>query len=241
MTGAMDADASVGMVSCKILVWENPSRIDKVGHLIWPDGQNRGRGTGQQDRGQFDLPGEVLWPDGCAALYRKSMLDEIGFFSEELFAYGDDAELGMRGRLAGWKCVHAPEAIVRHHRGATLGKLSTRRLRLIERNRVLLAVRHFPVSLLLQNPFWFAVRVLAGMVAGVRGRGEAGRFVGFGEKVRLAYAVVSGTVEAFALIPVTWRKRQQFRREVCKLSDRQIRDIIFRYRISLRELSEDAA
>jgi len=169
------------------------------------------------------------------------MLDEIGFFSEELFAYGDDAELGMRGRLAGWNCMHAPQAVVRHHRGSTLGKLSTRRLQLIERNRVLLAVRHFPVSLLLQNPFWFAVRVMAGMLAGVRGRGEAGRFRGTGEKVRLAYALISGIVEALALVPVTWRKRRQFRREVCKLTDRQIRELISRHRISLRELSEDAA
>jgi hypothetical protein len=43
----------VGMAASKILVWEEPSRIDKVGHLMYPDGQNRGRGTGQLDRGQW--------------------------------------------------------------------------------------------------------------------------------------------------------------------------------------------
>ena len=36
----------VGMAASKVLVWEDPTRIDKVGHLIFPDGQNRGRGTG---------------------------------------------------------------------------------------------------------------------------------------------------------------------------------------------------
>ena len=40
----------VGMAASKILVWEDPTRIDKCGHLIYPDGQNRGRGTGQIDR-----------------------------------------------------------------------------------------------------------------------------------------------------------------------------------------------
>ena len=80
-----------------------PRRIDKVGHLIYPDGQNRGRGSGALDRGQFDREEEVLWPDGCAAMYRKEMLDQIGGFDEDFFAYGDDAELGLRARIAGWR------------------------------------------------------------------------------------------------------------------------------------------
>ena len=93
---------AVGMAASKILVWEDPRRIDKAGHLMYPDGQNRGRGTGQIDRGQFDRVEETLWPDGCAAMYRRAMLDEVGGFDEDFFAYADDAELGLRGRIAGW-------------------------------------------------------------------------------------------------------------------------------------------
>ena len=112
----------IGMAASKVLVWEDPARIDKAGHLMFPDGQNRGRGSGALDRGQFDREEEVLWPDGCAAMYRKPMLDEIGGFDEDFFAYGDDAELGLRARIAGWRCLYAPRAVVRHHRGSTLGK-----------------------------------------------------------------------------------------------------------------------
>ena len=158
-------DPRVGMVACKIVVFDNPRRIDKVGHLIWPDGQNRGRGTGELDHGQYDRIEEVLWPDGCAALYRRSMLQQIGGFDEDLFAYGDDAELGLRARLAGWGCIYTPHAVVRHRRGSTLGLFSPRRLQLIERNRLLLAVRHFPVSLLVMNPWYTTIRVLGGAVA----------------------------------------------------------------------------
>jgi hypothetical protein len=86
----------VGMAASKVLVWEDPRRIDKVGHLIYPDGQNKGRGSGALDTGQYDREEEVLWPDGCAAMYRKEMLDRIGGFDEDFFAYGDDAELGLR-------------------------------------------------------------------------------------------------------------------------------------------------
>jgi len=134
----------VGMAASKVLVWEDPGRIDKVGHLIFPDGQNRGRGSGTEDRGQYDREEDVLWPDGCAAMYRKEMLERIGGFDEDFFAYGDDAELGLRARIAGWMCLYTPRAVVRHHRGSTLGKDSVRRLELIERNRLLLAIKLFP-------------------------------------------------------------------------------------------------
>jgi hypothetical protein len=129
---------------------------------------------------------------------------------------------------------------VRHHRGATLGVRSTRRLYLIERNRVLLAVAHFPLPLLLQNPFWFAARLVGGLWAGLRGRGEAGKFVGVSEKIRLTGALLQGLAAGIAAMPSTWRKRRAFdsRR---RLSGRELSALLRRYRISLRELSEGAA
>jgi len=54
----------VGMAASKVLVWEEPGRIDKVGHVIFPGGQNRGRGSGALDQGLFEEEEEVLWPDG---------------------------------------------------------------------------------------------------------------------------------------------------------------------------------
>lgn len=239
MVRAMQRRPDCGMVASKVLVHEDPRRIDKAGHLIWPDGQNRGRGTGQWDHGQFDREEDVLWPDGCAALYRKSMLEAIGGFDEDLFAYGDDAELGLRARIAGFGCVYVPTAVVRHRRGATLGVLSPRRLELIERNRILLAVRHFPVSLLLTNPLWFAARLLAGARAGLRGRGEAGKFTGAAAKFGMALALMRGCWAGLRMIPRTWQKRSRLR-ELRRLTPRQVRELILSHRIPLRELSEAA-
>jgi GT2 family glycosyltransferase len=228
-----------GMVACKILVYEDPRKIDKAGHLIYPDGQNRGRGSGQIDRGQFDIEEEVLWPDGCAALYKSAMLREIGGFDEDLFAYGDDAELGLRARIAGWKCLYVPTAVVRHRRGSTLGLLSSRRLELIERNRLLLALKHFPATLLLANFGYWGARLAAGAIAGFRGRGEAARFPGAGGKARIAVAILKGVAQAIAMTPATLRKRRDMR-QLRKLSSKQIRELLFRYRITLKELSEQA-
>jgi GT2 family glycosyltransferase len=229
----------VGMGASKILVWEDPARIDKAGHLIYPDGQNRGRGSGEVDRGQYDRVEETLWPDGCAAMYRRAMLDGIGGFDEDFFAYADDAELGLRARIAGWRCLYTPRAVVRHHRGATLGTFSSRRLELIERNRILLVVKLFPWSLLWLNGAYYLARLAAGAWAAARGKGEVRRYPGTGGKLKIAWALMRGDFQALRLIPKMLGKRRQIGR-FRKLSPSQVRSLILSHRIPLKTLSEDA-
>jgi GT2 family glycosyltransferase len=228
----------VGMAASKILVHEDSRRIDKVGHLIYPDGQNRGRGSGVLDRGQFDRMEPVLWPDGCAAMYRRQMLVEIGGFDEDFFAYGDDAELGLRARIAGWECLYTPHAVVRHRRGSTLGLRSVTRLKLIERNRVLLAAKLFPWSLLCLNPFYYMRRLAAGVHASFTGEGETALFPGWRGKWTLARGILLGDWEALLMLPRMLAKR---RRVVRKLSAAEVKRLILDHRIGLRELTTQAA
>jgi GT2 family glycosyltransferase len=225
----------IGMAASKVLIWEDPGRIDKAGHLIFPDGQNRGRGTGELDQGQFDREEEVLWPDGCAGMYRKEMLDRIGGFDEDFFAYGDDAELGLRARIAGWRCLYTPAAIVRHHRGSTLGKDSAHRLRLIERNRVLLTIKLFPWSLLWLNPLFFAVRVAASVAKAGRGAGDTAHFPGLIGKLRMASAIVRGDWDALRLVPRMLRKRAQIR-GMRRVSPGEVRRLLRRHRLPLKDV-----
>lgn len=229
----------VGMAASKILVYEDPRRIDKVGHLIYPDGQNRGRGSGEIDTGQYDRVEEVLWPDGCAAMYRREMLNQIGFFDEDFFAYADDAELGLRARIAGWECLYVPSAVVRHHRGSTLGLRSSRRLELIERNRVLLAVKLFPWALLWLNGAYYGMRLAGGLWAALCGKGEAGRQPGLRGKMRMLLALIKGDWQALLLLPRMLRKRRSVR-AYRKLTPRQLKRLLLHYRIPLRHLSERA-
>jgi GT2 family glycosyltransferase len=229
----------VGMAASKILVHGDPGRIDKAGHLIFLDGQNRGRGSGQRDVGQFDRTEEVLWPDGCAAMYRRAMLDQIGGFDEDFFAYADDAELGLRARIAGWGCIYVPQARVLHHRGTTLGLLSSRRVELIERNRILLVAKHFPWRILWLNGGLYLARLIAGAMAAARGKGEAGKFPGLKGKLRLSWALLKGGASAIPLIPRMFQKRWKFRK-LRKLTGTEVCRLLWKYRISLKELSEQS-
>ena len=237
LAGVLEGRPEIGMAASKILVHSDPGRIDKVGHLIFLDGQNRGRGTGQLDRGQFDKVEEVLWPDGCAAMYRRAMLSQIGGFDEDFFAYADDAELGLRARIAGWGCLYAPDAKVFHRRGTTLGLQSTRRLQLIERNRILLATKWFPWRLLWLNGILYLARLIAGAVAAAKGKGEAGKFPGLKGKLRLVWGLMLGSLSSLPLIPKMLWKRWQFRK-LRRLNGGQVMSLLWKFRISLKELSE---
>ena len=59
-----------------------------------------------------------------AVLYRRSMIDDIGFFDERFFAVGEDLDLSFRAILAGYKCLYVPDAVVYHKVNRTVGRNS---------------------------------------------------------------------------------------------------------------------
>ena len=117
-----------------------------------------------------------------------------------------------------------------------MGKNSTGRLELIERNRLLLAIKLFPISLLWLNPVFFWARVAAGIVAAGRGTGDTAQFPGLAGKVTMARALCRGHLQALGLAPRMWRKRAAVDR-IRKLSPREVRRLLFENRLRLREVA----
>ena len=231
-----DPANGVGMLASKIL-FQNPQRvIDKVGHLIYWDGQNRGRGTMEADLGQYDRTEEILWPDACAALYHRKLFEETGGFDETFFAFGDDADLGMRARLLGWKAWYVPTAVVHHRHSASFGVYSPLKVMLIERNRFLLAVKNFPWPLLLQNPFWTVKRLYWNAYGAITRKGSAARFLETHGWWQTARNLLWSYSSAVKLLPAALRKRQIIRR-TRRLSDREMLELLRRFQIDVRELT----
>ena len=166
----------IGMIGSKILLADRPGVIDKAGHLIYRDGQNRGRGT-MEPRPWSDTtrtrrsygPTPVL-PSTIGISSRKLAALTSGFF-----AYADDADLGMRARLLGWRGWLAPNAVVYHRHSATAGAYSPLKVMLVERNRMLLALKNFPLPLLLQAPLWTVYRYGWHLYAALTRTGSAGQ------------------------------------------------------------------
>ncbi len=95
--------------------------IDGVGDsyhmsgLVWRTGHGlHGVEAGGNER-------EIFSPCAAAALYRRSVLREIGGFDDDFFCYVEDVDLGFRLRLAGHKAMYVPDAVVHHVGSATTG------------------------------------------------------------------------------------------------------------------------
>ncbi len=167
---------STGMWASKILSYENPEIFDNVGLLLYPDGLGRGKGRLEKDRGQFNQPGEAFFPSGCAGLYSREVLTEIGLFDEEFFAYADDVDIGLRARLAGWGCQYVPSAKVYHKYSASSAAYSPIKAFLVERNRIWVLLKYFPPELILLSPIFTFVRLLVHLFGAITGKGASGKF-----------------------------------------------------------------
>jgi GT2 family glycosyltransferase len=203
-----ETDPRVGMCASKIVTYDDPRVIDSAGLLLFRDGLGRGRGRMQRDVGEFNKPEDVLLPSGCAALYRRAMLDQIGVFDEEFFMYCDDMDLGLRGRVAGWRCRFVPDAVVRHRYSASAGRYSLRKVFLVERNRIWVMVKYFPWSAVILSLFWTALRLGWHGYAAWRRRGGAGRALEGESAWRLIGTVARAYLAAASGVPAMVRQRR---------------------------------
>jgi GT2 family glycosyltransferase len=236
LVGALEADPAAGMCASKILSMADRRTIDKVGHIIYWDGVSYGRGSGETDAGQYDRPEEVLLPDAAAALYRRELLDAVGGFDERYFAYCDDCDLGLRGRLAGWSCRYVPTAVVRHVHSATAGEHSVFKAFLIERNRIWTLVKTFPLPLVLASPLFTAARLAFHSYGAMFGVGVSGKFAREGTRLKLVGAILAAYASAARGLPAMWRARRAVRR-YARLTGTDFVRLLWRHRSSLRALT----
>jgi len=236
MSAVNRCDGTFGMWASKILFYDDREIIDTAGHLIYPDGLNRGRGKGEKDKGQYDKEEEVFFPSGCAAMYRKEMLDIIGFFDPDFFAYGDDTDLGMKARIAGWKCIYVPKSVVYHHSSAASGKYSPLKAYLVERNRLWVLIKYFPLRYILLSPFYIVLRWILQLYGALTGKGAAGRFTEQYSLWKLISVLFRACFDAIRGSLKMIRKRLALNK-IKKTSRRDFSLWIKRYRISAKEIA----
>lgn len=118
---------SVGSTAAVLL--RPDDRVDSIGICADPTlaGFSRGHGTRISAAASpwVTIP-ELLGPCGAAAAYRRTALESVGGFDESFRMYGEDLELALRLRSAGWECVVAPGARGVHLGGATMQNGSPR-------------------------------------------------------------------------------------------------------------------
>ena len=204
---AAEANPDCASFGSRQLVAERPEYLDGIGDayhvsgLVWRERHGR---LQQSD----DLkPREIFAPCAAAALYRRSALAVAGEFDEDHFCYLEDVDLGFRLRLAGYRALYVPDAVVHHVGSATSGgQHSDFALYHGHRNLVWTYVKNMPGALFwLCLPLHILLNLIVLLVFSARGRGGV---------------IVRAKRDALKGLPRMWAKRQaiQKNRRVSVLS-----------------------
>jgi GT2 family glycosyltransferase len=233
---AADANPEFAMFAARVRMYDRPEVFDSTGLLVYPDGICRSRGWLEKDMGQYDEREEVLGPNGCAAVYSRAMLDDVGLFDEGYFAYLEDLDLAMRGQLRGWRCLYLPEAVALHKKSMTSGYHSAFKAYHVERNRIWNAMRLFPLRLLALSPAYTIARYAAQAFAAAAGKGISSSFRRDYTRGNLAWILLRAYVHALRRSPEVWRERQRIQGGR-KLGALAVYRLMRRYRLPLPELA----
>nr|WP_281412919.1 glycosyltransferase family 2 protein [Geobacter grbiciae] len=191
LVGAAERYPDAGMIAALLVNFYDPARIDAAGIAPGFDGLGYCLGHGEPVGAPWDTSREVFGPSAGAALYRREMIDEIGFFDAAFFAYAEDFDLAWRGRRAGWPCMTAPQAVVRHVHSATSGTESPFTIYHIHRNKWYVLLKDWPTRLLLRHLPRILVADLAALfVALLKGRGGAALRARWGVLAALPWLLV---------------------------------------------------
>jgi GT2 family glycosyltransferase len=210
LLGALEARPDAGMCASQVRFYGEEC-LDSAGMLVCGDGSSKQRGHGKPPD-DFPVAEEVLFPSGSAAVYRRRMLAAIGGFDDRFFLYCEDTDLGLRARWAGWKCLYVPEAVVEHRYSHSAGRASPLKAYYVERNRLFVVAKNFPMGMLLAAPWIAALRYFWHAWHLVRGRGAAARFHAEGHgAARLLLYILRAHIALAWHVRRLWRQRRAIR------------------------------
>lgn len=138
----------------RMVQYHDRDKLDDAGNYYCALGWSFARGRGR-DIHAYEKEEKIFAACAGAAIYRKKILDQIGLFDEEHFAYLEDVDIGYRARIYGYENWYAPKAVVYHVGSGTSGsRYNQFKTRYSSRNNVYLVYKNMPfLQILLNLPF----------------------------------------------------------------------------------------
>ncbi|MCI9477631.1 MAG: glycosyltransferase family 2 protein [Lachnospiraceae bacterium] len=157
LVSALQLEPRAFSAGAKMIQLHHPEKIDDAGNFYCALGWAFARGKDKSVE-YYEEPDEIFAACGGAVIYRKAVLERIGYLDESHFAYLEDIDLGWRAKTAGWKNIYAPEAKVLHVGSGTSGsRYNEFKVSLSSRNSIYLAYKNMPaLQLFINLPFLLA-------------------------------------------------------------------------------------
>lgn len=151
---ALEREPGAFSVAAKMINMNETGKLDGAGDLYSALGWAYARGK-DKPVGCYENAGRIFSACAGAAIYRRSVFEEIGYFDEEHFAYLEDMDIGYRANIYGFKNLYEPKARVLHAGSGVSGSRHNEfKVRLSARNNVYLVWKNMPfVQLLINLPF----------------------------------------------------------------------------------------
>lgn len=159
--------------SARMIQYHDRDRLDDAGNFYCALGWPYARGKGK-DIGLYQKEEKIFSSCGGASIYRKKILDKIGYFDEEHFAYLEDVDIGYRARIYGYENWYAPEAVVYHVGSGTSGsRYNHFKTRYSSRNNIYLIYKNMPLlQIILNLPFLAAGFLIKFLFFAAKGMGK---------------------------------------------------------------------
>jgi GT2 family glycosyltransferase len=168
---ALREHPQTGWVAAKLRDFQRRELLDGAGDVFTWAATGGRRGHGERDEGQYDTPQPIFGACGGAAVYRRSVLEEVGEFDEDFFAFYEDVDWNLRAQLAGFSCRYVPTALVYHMGSATIGRGLTDFTRYhLWRNTLWIIAKDLPAGALLRHAPRLLLGQLANLAVAVRDR-----------------------------------------------------------------------
>ena len=154
----------------KMLRYDPPHLIDSAGdHFSLLTGVGINTGFGEPE----NLHNQPAWIFGAcagAAIYRRSLFEDIGLFDEDFFLVFEDIDLDLRAQVAGHHCLYIPDAVVLHKRGGSTDTTNVDIAVRSWRNHIWVAGKNLPPLLLTWWMLVFGIRMTGHILSGAMRR-----------------------------------------------------------------------
>lgn len=206
----MDNNSDIGISASKLLTYDG-SDIDSAGDIML----TTFRGFKREAKGRLSYMNSeyIFGACGGAALYRRTMIDQIGFFDQDFFIQCEDTDLNFRAQLAGWKVLYVPNAIVYHRVSHSIGKASDTGVYYSQRNMEFVRIKNVPILLLLI----YLPQIIIGHIID---------FLYFGLIHKKWKLFIKSKIDAIKMIPVMLKKRKKNMIYIKKVNNTYIRSIL---------------
>lgn len=151
MEQALEKRKDYFSMGAKMVSMKEPDKIDDAGDFYCALGWAFARGKGRPEK-EYQKSGQVFSACAGAAIYRKNVLEEIGFFDENHFAYLEDVDIGYRAKIYGYKNGFCHNAVVLHAGSGFSGsRYNEFKVTLSSRNSMYVIGKNMPFFQILLN------------------------------------------------------------------------------------------